>query len=293
MAEAPIIRFGRVTSVDDPKGGGRIQARTVFDNKSEHDEELQYYLPLLPKMLHVVPKVNELVLLISMAPGKFNYFGYYIGPIISQEDRMQYEEADDAIKITDSGYVDWAENPRNKKDVKPYLYPESQDISIEGRKDTGIQLKEEEVRIKAGVRVVDYPSVKGNLTNPAFISLKYYPKNTQYRNGFNSTVTVVADKINLFGNHSREMDVAKEVSDTPIRNREDNLIPDEALRNMMEKAHKLPYGETLVEFLKLFRNAFAKHVHPFPTMAPCNDENMKSVTTFDLDGTLSDNVRIN
>ena len=292
MAEGPIIRFGKVTEVEDPHGGGRIQARTVYDNTKENDEELNYYIPLLPKMLHVVPKVGELVLLISMAPGKFDYFGYYIGPIISQENKLLYEEADDAVKITETGYIDWGENPRMKKGVLPTLYPEHQDISIEGRKDTGIQLKEEEVRVKAGVKVVGPTGPRNNTTSPSFISLRYYPDYDYGRDGYMSTATIVADKINLFGNASNEMKLQEEISNIAY-NGKDELIPEEAMKRLINKAHRVPYGEILLDFLELFRSAFAKHVHPFPTMAPCNDENMKAVTSFNLEGTLSDNVRIN
>ena len=292
MAEGPVIRFGRVTNVEDPHGGGRIQARTVYDNVVGENEELNYYIPLLPRMLHVVPKVGELVLLISMAPGKFDYFGYYIGPIISQEDKFEFEDSDEAIKSTETGYIDWASNPRTRKGVLPTLYPEHEDIAIEGRKDTGIQLKNEEVRVKAGVKVVDVTGPRNNTTNPAFISLKYYPDNEYDYDGFKSTATIIADKINLFGNVSDELSVQKEISDVGMDGK-DELIPDNALKILMNKARRVPYGETLIEFLDLFRAAFAKHVHPFPTMAPCNDENVKAVATYDLGKTLSDNVRIN
>ena len=73
----------------------------------------------------------------------------------------------------------------------------------------------------------------------------------------------------------------------------DNLISDAAMKELLNKAHRVPYGDTLIEFLDILRTAFAKHVHPFPTMAPCNDENMKAVATYDLEGMLSNNVRIN
>ena len=56
MAEAAFIRFGRVTNINDPHGGDRIQVRTTFDNPIKNNEDLPYYIPLLPKMLHIKPK---------------------------------------------------------------------------------------------------------------------------------------------------------------------------------------------------------------------------------------------
>ena len=296
MAEAPVIRFGRVTNINDPHGGDRIQVRTTFDNPIENNEDLPYYIPLLPKMLHIKPKVGELVLVVSMAAGEFNNFNYYIGPLISQEDKLFYEDSNAAMRITETGYIGWGSNPRLKKGVKPTLYPAPDDISIEGRKDTGIQLKNEEVRIKAGVKVVGNQGPKNNTETPAFISLKYYPKNDYESDGFKSTATIVADKINLIGTHTTDP-ATKEIPVTENKDMsaqdKDNLISDSAMKELLNKAHQIPYGDKLIEFLDILRVAFAKHVHPFPTMAPCNDENMKAVATYDLEGMLSDNVRIN
>lgn len=296
MAEGAIIRFGKVTNVLDPHGGGRIQVRTPYDNTIEKNEDLPYYIPFLPKILHIVPKVGEMVLVLSMAPGDYEHCNFYIGPIISQEDKLLYEDRDAAIRITEQGYIGWGPNPRLKKGVQPTLYPETDDIAIEGRKDTGIQLKKEEVRIKAGVKVVGNDGPKNNTTSPAFISLKYYPKNDYDKDGFMSTATIVADKINLIGTHTTDPETKEipvtENKDTTAEEK-DNLISDAAMKELLNKAHRVPYGDVLIEFLDIFRTAFAKHVHPFPTMAPCNDENMKAVATYDLEGTLSDNVRIN
>lgn len=299
MAEGPILRFGRVTDVNDPYGAGRIKARTNFDNKTEENKDLEYYIPLLPKMLHVKPKVGELVLLFSMAPGKLNSFGYYIGPLISQPDKLFYEDASHAMALTETGYYGWDVNPELKKGVQETLYPANDDVTLEGRKDAGLQLKDEEVRIKAGVKVVENNiNPRNNLTSPAFISLKYYPKNDYELDGFKSTATIVADKINLIGTPSSTEDPnTKEIPVTQNKDRfseeKDTLISDSAMKELLNKAHRVPYGDTLIEFLNILKTALANHVHPFPTMTPCEDENMKAVGDYDLESMLSDIVRIN
>ena len=296
MAEGLVMRYGKVTNVDDPHGGGRIQVRTVYDNIRGENKELPWYIPLLPKMLHVRPKVGELVLVISMAAGSFDEPSFYVGPLISQEDKLFREDADGALSITSTGYIGWEENPRGKKGVQPTLYPNTADIAIEGRKDTGIQLKDEEVRVKAGVKVVDERGPRNNTSNPAFISLKYYPKNDVFKEGYKSTATIVADKINLISTLSDDPET-EEIPVTENQDRKaedkDNLISDSAMRELVEKAHQVPYGDILIQFLDLFRTAFATHVHPFPTMPPCQDPNIVAVSSYDLNTTLSDNVRIN
>ena len=294
MSDGAVIRFGRVTNVYDPHGGRRIQVRTPYDNSIEKDEDLPYYIPLLPKMFYMTPKVGEGVIVLSMVPGDHGHCNFYIGPVISQEDKFLYEDFDASLRITEQGYIGWAPNPRLKAGVKPTLYPDLEDIAVEGRKDTGIQLKNEEVRIKAGVKVVDSNGPKNNTISPAFISLKYYPKNDYDSDGFKSTATIVG--INLIGTHpidpeTKEIPVTENKDNTAQE--KDNLISDAAMKELLNKAHRVPYGDTLIEFLDILRTAFAKHVHPFPTMAPCNDENMKAVATYDLEGMLSNNVRIN
>lgn len=299
MSEGLVIRFGKVTSIEDPYGAGRIKARSAYDGPIEKNEELPFYIPILPKMLHIMPKVGELVLLISMAPGKFGAANYYIGPLISQLDKLYKEESSDALVITEQSLKNFDKNPEDKKGVLPTLYPDPEDISIEGRKDTGVQLKNEEVRIKAGVKVVDINGPKNNTTSPAFISLKYYPKNDYDLEGFKSTATIVADKINLVGTPAVNTDSAtKEIPVTENKDMnaedKDNLISDTAMKDLLNKAHRLPYGDILCEFLDLFRTAFVKHVHPFPTMAPCKDENVDALSKYTLeDNILSDTVRIN
>lgn len=296
MAEGLVMRYGKVTNVDDPHGGGRVQVRTVYDNIRGENKELPWYIPLLPKMLHVRPKVGELVLVISMAAGNFDEPSFYVGPLISQEDKLFREDADGALSITSTGYIGWEENPRGKKGVQPTLYPNTADIAIEGRKDTGIQLKDEEVRVKAGVKVVDERGPRNNTSNPAFISLKYYPKNDVFKEGYKSTATIVADKINLISTLSDDPET-EEIPVTENQDRKaedkDNLISDSAMRELVEKAHQVPYGDILIQFLDLFRTAFATHIHPFPTMPPCQDPNIVAVSSYDLNKTLSDNVRIN
>ena len=297
MAEGAVIRFGRVTNVKDPHGAGRIQARTKYDNKIANDEELPYYIPFLPKMLHIKPKVGELALLISMAVGEHDHCNFYVAPLISQDDKLYFEEDDKALATTETGYIDWDINPHIKSGVTETLYPDVEDIAIEGRKDTGIQLKDEEVRIKAGVKVINIAGEpKINTLHPSFVSLKYYPKNNPEVDEFMSTATIVADKINLIspaGNDPKTAHIPVTYNSDPNAEDKDNLISDSAMKQLLDCAHKLPYGDKLVEFLELLRTAFENHIHPFPTIAPCKDENMVALKAYELKDILSDNVRIN
>jgi hypothetical protein len=105
-----------------------------------------------------------------------------------------------------------------------------------------------------------------------------------------STVTVVADKINLLQNHSKEVEF--KTTDNA------DLITDDELKRALDEAYKLPYGEKLVEILSLFIDAFIKHTHPFSMLPPCNangipDLRDKKTEYLDNGKMLSDAIRIN
>jgi hypothetical protein len=98
----------------------------------------------------------------------------------------------------------------------------------------------------------------------------------------------VGDKILLLSNTSK--------NHYKLTDRED-LITDEELNKVIESAYKLPYGEKLVEFLKVFVKVFLEHTHPYP-MLPPNQAIMAPLVSYKsqmLDGEdmLSDTVRIN
>ena len=64
------------------------------------------------------------------------------------------------------------------------------------------------------------------------------------------------------------------------------------MAQIINEAHKLPYGDILLEFLEKFVAAFANHVHPYPGMPPCPDDKVISVTTYPLKDILCENICI-
>jgi hypothetical protein len=64
--QIPIVRICEVISVDDKNDGDRIKVRMhPEDNHKKSIDEYDYCFPLLPKMLHVKPKVGESVMIIT------------------------------------------------------------------------------------------------------------------------------------------------------------------------------------------------------------------------------------
>lgn len=129
------------------------------------------------------------------------------------------------------------------------------------------------------------------MTDPAYILLRHYDfdNNRDSRGVSNrccSTATIVADKINLLGNNSKQ-------SNYKLTDRDD-LITDEEMRKIVETAHQLPYGDKLIEFLDIFRKAFLNHTHSHYLLPPIPDpETIPQLEGYNLERMLSDTVRIN
>lgn len=284
-----ITKMGQVISIFDETDGERIKVRLSPEDDKEIDDDIPYAYPLLPKMIHIKPKVGEMVVVLLTEAGNGHSIRRYIGPIISQPQNM--EEDDGGLNAL-STYP----GARKEPNVAPSTngdshgaFAKDEDIAIYGRKKSDIILTNDDVRIRCGSRMRDIGQ-KGdivfNTNDPAYLHLKHTDnrrgsENDEYR----STATLVADKINLIGNNSIAGDF--KTGD------KDNLITDAEMQKIIDKAHELPYGDILVDFLNLFRKAFLNHCHPYPGIEPCPDVNVVELSTYQLDQILSDTVRIN
>ena len=76
---------------------------------------------------------------------------------------------------------------------------------------------------------------------------------------------------------------------------------DEAMAKILEKAHKLPYGDVLCDFFSLFLKMYMSHVHPYPGMQPivADPDSLAFLTKYGTDKNvledklLSKDIRIN
>ena len=295
------VRYCPVISVDDETDSGLIKVRLHPYDDDKTINEIPYAFPLLPKMFYVKPKVLEGVLVFLAIANDGNSQRYYIGPVISQENKLyidRYMYADSFMRgsISDPDIA-----PHTKPEVEGIL-PTNDDVMVRGRKNADIQITEDDVRLRSGVKLVNemnHQDMEFNENDPAYIKLKYHTgglltkENTPTsgeKKQVNSTATIVADKINLFSNTSDEKNVN-------LADRKD-LIADDDLRKAINEAYKLPYGEKLVEILSIFIDAFLKHTHPFPMKTPCvangiPELELKKTELLDNGKLLSDTVRIN
>jgi hypothetical protein len=261
------ITIGVVVSNNDPYQMGRIKVRikgprNLGGDDGILDDDLPWCVPLLPKFLNNSPKPNEVVFIFKFSPFKDFSDRMFLGPIISQPDKLFFDS-----------YVGGALSPFVFSNIQPNVsvdripdlkgvFPNPEDVSLQGRFNTDITQKYNEIVIRAGkfeeinaTGENPYP-FKFNSNTQAFIQIKNNV-NIQTNNQQNiekGTVTnIVSSKINLITheNGSPRFNVTNQ----------DNLISDEELTRILNEAHQLPFGDILLEYLILMKEALFYHVH--------------------------------
>lgn len=282
--EGFVLRIAKVDSVFDSDDGGRIRALVLPEDRGKSWDDIPYAFPLLPKMMHIVPKVGEAVLILTAKLDDANSQRYYLGPIIHQPQFMNFDSYEiGATTMLDGGPGSPSLAPSYDPESSGAL-PQIEDIALMGRKNTDIVLGENDVKIECGVRLLneDTEEIKFNRTTPTYIKLKQH--SAELSDNSKSSATIVSENINLISTVG-----------TPYIDVADNkeLITDDALNKILEEAHVLPYGDILVKFLGIFVEAFKAHTHPYPGMPPVQETTYMNVNNFDLNTILSKNVRIN
>lgn len=285
-----IFRECEVLSVIDDKAGLRIKVRIHPDDSDcKTIDDLPFCYPLLPKHFHINPKVGEMVLVITSVLGLTKGRRWFIGPIISQQYNLNYDPFNFSAKsILDKGKM---ATPLPRPDLNPDnegSYPDREDIAIQGRQNADLILKDNEVRLRCGFKrePVGKPenTLLFNREDLSYIQMKYKKLKDHNKNDFASCINIVADRINLLSHDSK----------TPFTlNDRKSLITDEELVKILEKAHPLPYGDELIEFLKQLIEVIRTHTHPFAMDPPCFTTPQIDVLNTNLDEMLSNSVRIN
>lgn len=277
--------IGYITAITDDYHAERVKA-VIQTDKGKPLSKIPYAFPFMPKMIHVKPKIGEAVLVLILNEEQSNEQRFYIGPIISQPQKMNYDKFAtlSATKFLNGGLS----SPLNSVDNNPLsnnILPKDDEIAIVGRKNSEVILGDNDIRLRCGVRITNEEGTDITLngrdnklyddnirTAPSFIKLKYYPEHlvTDKKAGeINphtetlSTATIVADKINLIspngdGGFSLPGD--------------GESITDEKMKEIIEKAHKLPYGDVLCDLLSKFLQMYMNHTHAYPGLPPLNGD---------------------
>jgi len=261
-------------------------------DKDVQESDLTNCFPLMPSHLNVVPKVGEAVFIFTFDNGTKYADRFYMGPIISSPLKLKKDS------ISETGLAGLSVSPVTANvnidtlvDAQG-VFPDLVDIALQGRDNADLILKENEVFLRAGQHVLDNNLIF-NKTNPAYVQLKFNAKIKESENRgtppeYGSVANVVANKINLLTH--------KEGSPRFTITDQDGYIAEEELIKILEEAHPLVFGDTLLEYLKKLEMAFMNHVHRFPGLKPTaiRGENfIKEYLEYPVETMLSKNVKTN
>jgi hypothetical protein len=211
-------------------------------------------------MFNVVPQVGETVKIILMDTNNPFQEREWVGPIVSQPERIK---KDPHLFTSLAGKVGGLLQLGRKISTIPEakgIYPEPNDVSLLGRENSDIQLKTNEVLIRAGQHVLDNP-LKLNDKNPAYINMRVL-KPSDFNQVTNNDPTakvlnlsedrtdtvIMSNKIFLIGRDSNSKVVK------PILTKKDHLTLEQSL-------HPVVYGDVLHEFMVILREWIKGHIH--------------------------------
>lgn len=283
------ISIGEVKSVDDDTQSGRIivDIKGVDDNIEESDKALAF--PLLPKHLQVMPKVGESVFVLKLDLKDKNFVNrYWIGPIISQPQKLNLDPHFFTSQAAlPSGTVNLEQAPKYISEANG-VFPDKSYISIQGRNNSDLIFKDNELLLRAGQHELNQP-LKFNNKNMGFFQIKYNA-NISVEDGDNTVDTkmtvanVVADKIHLITHNATKNFALKD------RN---NLITDSAMSDIINNAHPIPYGDILLKFIEATKAYILNHVHSYHGNKPVAEKAVSdNFINFDLSRINSKNIKI-
>ena len=285
-----LIRFCEVLSVIDDNAGLRIKVR-LFPEDSIYKtvEDLPYCFPLIPKHLHINPKVGECVMVFLSTLDQSESNRFFIGPLTSQAYFLNYDpfyfQSRCLLKSGNSA------RPLPKPEMNPEndgTCPDREDIAIQGRQNTDIILKNNELRLRCGFKKEPVGPAKNTLLfnreDLGYIQMRYQKMKDEKKREYSSCINIVADRINLLSHDSKNAFTL---------NDRQKLITEEEQLNILQEAHPLPYGDELVAFLKQLIDIIRTHTHSFAMDPPSLTTPQLKVMETNLDNMLSQSVRIN
>ena len=298
-----IFYYAEVINDRDPKLTGRVQARIKQLDKDYSDSELPWCFPVLPRFFNVVPKKGEgvRILMYTSDKNKTDINRSYIGPIIGQDQELEYQDKRTSLGTqSDIGATNALLSSDYIKEAKG-VYPNPQDVSIQGRDNTDIILTSAKIDLRAGKFEIGNP-VKLNRKNPARIQLDLVDINE-------SVANIIADKINLVsytgtnnpGGGTSFNKLQENGLDTSGSDLQSYLGGDRELTQdnlpIGGVLHPLVYGDRLIEFCKLVQKFVQNHTHPYgqmvPDVATDDSDGIKKISQFNFSSMISHRIRIN
>ncbi len=284
-----IVYTAEVVGIDDKDDAGRIIVRIPGIDNELNESEGKGAFPLLPKTNQIFPKIGESVFIIMEFLGNDTYNRYWVGPIISQPQKIGYDSNFKTAKagLSEGSNFGLSVAPSTITESKG-VYPDKEFVAQIGRENTDIIHKKNEILIRTG-KHIDGNNLIFNKKNPGYIQIKSHvtlpPLSEKEKETIGSVTTIVSNRINLI-THDGSPNFS--VTDP------ENQITNESLQKIIKEAHPLVFGDTLIRLIKVQRAFALNHIHEQINMSPNNGQpEYKDLMNFPLDKILSKTIHIN
>jgi hypothetical protein len=272
LSKSKIMYLAEVIAVDETYAANRIKVRLDGLDDGLTLEKIPWCFPFLPLYLNMVPKVGETAKIILYDSQNEQSYREYMGPLVPQLGELLVESPHfyDSRRGREGYLLNYNKSLKKVPTAKDGVYPNEQEIAIQGRDNADIIFKPAEVIIRASKFLKDKPYTK-NVKNPAYIQIKtlngagtisseevestpvagFKSLLAQFKNNETRTdVNIVSNKIHLIGRDT-DSTVVK-----PFFNEKE----EETLENEL---HPLVYGDILKSFIKKLFNWVKNHNHPY------------------------------
>jgi hypothetical protein len=277
------IPTGKVVSITDEYDGNRIKVRIKGIDDKISDTDLPYAFPLLPKFINLIPAVGESVFVFLVTEDNKYDNRMYIGPIISQPQKLKFDpHYYSSASLLSSGVLSPEKAPSTLPDAKG-VYPDKKYFAIQGRDNSDIIFKEREILLRAG-KFETNNNLKFNKKNIGYIQIKHDANFTTDKKSVGTVTNVVSDRIHLLTHNGTPRFILDDQTD---------LITDTELEKIIKNTQSMVYGELLVELISLIKNFIINHSHPYHGLPPVQDQNLQDIQRFNLNSLLSQYIRIN
>jgi hypothetical protein len=262
------IYIAKVVSVEDNNNTGRIK---VFidgiDQSKTPINSLPYVYPLMSRIVHVMPKVGESVLVFFADSKKEKESQilsnrFWIGPIITNYENIGSDKVDfisdssDNIITKNLNFDPLQIKSKNKKNTERTIFPIDNEnalneVNIIGRNNTEISQSDNKIKLRAGKHKKNKPS-EPNFQNPVYSILEFIDDNTSYS-------LTAGDEIYLISHKGRF--------------RFKKTITKDDLDEIKKNGQSMLYGELTIQYLRTLTEVFLNHIHQHPSTPPTYSQN--------------------
>lgn len=275
-----IIYPAIVREVSDGAGYNRIKAEIVNLNAegqiySGRDKDLSVdqmplCIPLLPEYLHVRPQVGECVLVLLENPNDPTSARYYIGPLITQQTKLNFQNFESSQSIYNKASfkgknIGGSPSTDYSEDAKQ-LFASQNEIAFQGRNNGDLVIGDNLVKLRAGIfkgktfkENKDYPSkIELKIVQEPINSTGVILADNQINNAFEpfSYANITASNINLISPEGKFRSISLGNKETGYNPRLNDF------GDLAKTLHPAVLGDELVNILYLIINYLFTHIHP-------------------------------